>query len=143
MQPDFPREFLKTLVMFASLTAQQQVQRCQQILAHAWMVRTFIKHSEEVEDFPELMPAARAVFDTCRAVEHLIDNPPEYLRIVKKKLPKLRRAAEQFAADAPQASIHMNFQQAAISLLACCQQMDELTAEALPPRPAPSDNAQA
>ena len=26
----------------------------QKVMAHAWMVRTFIKHSDEVEDFPEI-----------------------------------------------------------------------------------------
>ena len=104
------------------------MQRCQEILAHAWMVRTFIKHSEEVEDFPELMHAARTVFDTCRAVEHLVDNPDEYLRILRKKLTKLRKASEQFAIDAPEASLHMNFEQAVISLAACHRRLEELTA---------------
>ena len=28
------------------------VDECQDVMAHAWMVRTFVKHSEEVEDFP-------------------------------------------------------------------------------------------
>ena len=51
------------------LTLDGAVARCQIILAHAWMVRTFVKHSEVVEDFPELMHIVRTVFDTCRALE--------------------------------------------------------------------------
>lgn len=95
---------------------KDRVQRCQRILAHAWMVRTFVKHSDEVEDFPELMHLPRTVFDLCRAVEHLVDRPEEYLRILRKKLPRLRKAIEQFSHDAPLASAHTNFQQAVISI---------------------------
>ncbi len=52
------------------------VERCQTILAHAWMVRTFVKHSPEVEEFPELMGIVRNVFDLCRAVESRVEDPP-------------------------------------------------------------------
>ena len=99
------------------------VDRCQKVLAHAWMVRTFIKHSDEVEDFPELMGIVRAVFDTSRAVETRADDPAGYLRMLRKKIGKLTRAAEKFRDDAPLASTHTNFQQAVISIDAC---VDEL-----------------
>ena len=62
------------------------VSRCETIMAHAWMVRTFIKHSDEVEDFPELMGIVRAVFDTARALETRIDDPVGYLRMLRKKI---------------------------------------------------------
>ena len=45
----------------------------QKTMAHAWMVRTFIKHCDEVEDFPELMGIVRAVFDMSRAIENKVD----------------------------------------------------------------------
>ena len=38
------------------------VDRSQKVFAHAWMVRTFIKHSDEAEDFPEILNIARVVF---------------------------------------------------------------------------------
>ena len=94
------------------------IEQCQQALAHAWMVRTFVKHSDEVEQFPELMQLVRAVFDTARALETRVDDPAGYFRMLQKKLGKLRRASEQFAHDAPHASTHTNFAQAVVSMRA-------------------------
>ena len=67
------------------------VERCQEIMAHAWMVRTFIKHSDEVEDFPELMGIVRAVFDTSRALETRVTEEPAYLKMLSKKIGKLEK----------------------------------------------------
>lgn len=108
------------------LTPEQIVQRCQKIMAHAWMVRTFVKHSEEAEDFPELMNMVRAVFDTSRALETRADDPPAYLHMLRKKIGKLKSAAGQFRSDAAEASSHTNFQQAAISLDACVEELSAL-----------------
>ena len=85
-------------------------------MAHAWMVRTFVKHSPEAEDFPELMGIARTIFDLSRALETRIAEPSGYFRMLGKKLHRLRGAIEQFAVDAPQASTHTNFAQAVISI---------------------------
>lgn len=104
----------------------QLVQRAQQVMAHAWMVRTFIKHSEEVEEFPELMGIVRGVFDTACALETRIDDPAGYFKMLAKKIGKLRKAAEQFAIDAPEASAHTNFQQAVISMNACVAELEQL-----------------
>ena len=60
--------------MTAKKTPAEIVERCQQIMAHAWMVRTFVKHSEEAEDFPELMGITRAVFDTSCALETRLED---------------------------------------------------------------------
>jgi len=111
------------------------VARCQVIFAHAWMVRTFIKHSEAVEDFPELMQAARTVFDVSRALECHVDDPPAYLAMLRKKLGKLRQAAEQFRHDAPIASDHTNFRQAVISLDGCVAELETLIKMAPAPPP--------
>jgi hypothetical protein len=102
-----------------SLTAEQAVARCQAILAHAWMVRTFVKHSPEAEDFPELMEIARTIFDVSRALEVHVAEPATYLQTLRKKIGKLRTAAEKFRHDAPLASSHTNFQQAVISIDTC------------------------
>lgn len=106
------------------------VGECQDVMAHAWMVRTFVKHCEEVEDFPELMGVVRAVFDTCRALETRLGNPGGYMKMLTKKIGRLRRATEQFAEDAPLASTHTNFQQAVRSMQICLERLDELLAEA-------------
>lgn len=102
------------------------VSQCQTVLAHAWMVRTFVKHSTEVEDFPELMGIVRAVFDLSRAVEPRVSDPPEYFKMLDKKLPELRRAGEKFAIDAPHASTHTNFAQSVISIRASTEELTRL-----------------
>lgn len=109
---------------------EKLVARSQTIMAHAWMVRTFVKHSAEVEEFPELMEIVRTVFDMSRALETRVEDPAAYLHMLKKKIGKLRQAAEQFRHDAPLASSHTNFQQAVISIDACVAALEEILAEA-------------
>jgi len=76
----------------------------------------------------------RSVFDTARALETRVDDPPGYLRMLQKKLGKLRRASEQFAHDAPQASTHTNFVQAVVSMRAAVDSLGRLLEQApLPP----------
>lgn len=109
-----------------SLTAQQAVERAETIMAHAWMVRTFVKHSTEIDDFPELMEIVRTVFDLARALETRINDPAGYLHMLRKKIGKLRKAADQFRHDAPLASDHTNFKQAVISIDACVDALEDL-----------------
>ena len=108
-------------------------------MAHAWMIRTFIKHSDEVEDYPELNEMARTIFDVFRAVETQVEDPLSYFRTVRKKLRTLSSAAEQFEKDAWHASTHTNFQQAAIAAKFLGEQLLDLVSEAekLVPRPVP------
>ena len=95
-------------------------------MAHAWMVRTFVKHSDEAEDFPELMGIVRAVFDMSRALETRVGDPAAYLQMLRKKLSKLRTAALEFRQHAAQASLHTNFQQAVVSMDACVEELERL-----------------
>jgi len=113
------------------------VERSQKLMSHAWMIRTFVKHSDEVEDFPQLNEMARTIFDVFRAVETQIHDPAGYFRTVRKKLGKLQAAAEQFAKDAWHASTHTNFQQAVIASRFLVEQLSELLAEAEFLLPAP------
>lgn len=108
----------------------QLVDRCERVMAHAWMVRTFIKHCEEVEDFPELMGIVRAVFDSSRALETRISDPAGYFKMLAKKIGKLKAATVQFRSDAAEASTHTNFALAVKSMDACCEDLDALLAEA-------------
>lgn len=103
---------------------KQLVERCQKSMAHAWMVRTFIKHCDEVEDYPELMGIVRAVFDMSRAIESKTGDPAVYFKFVGKKIGKLKAAAEQFEKDAWAASTHTNFQQAVISVKYAAEQIE-------------------
>ena len=111
-----------------NLTLEQIVAECETVMSHAWMVRTFIKHCDEVEDFPELMGIARAVFDTSRALETRVGDPAGYLAMLRKKIGRLRTAAEQFRHDAQTASTHMNFRQAVLSMDACVARLEQLLA---------------
>ncbi|VAX42349.1 hypothetical protein MNBD_PLANCTO02-1194 [hydrothermal vent metagenome] len=106
----------KATVFMTMQTQLEIVHRCQKVMSHAWVVRTFIKHCDEVEDFPELMNIARIIFDTSCALETRLDDPAQYLRMLQKKIGKFQKAVEQFHIDAPQASTHTNFVQAGISL---------------------------
>ena len=92
------------------------------------MVRTFVKHAPEAEDFPELMEIARCIFDTSRALEAHVADPAVYLQTLRKKIGKLRQAAEKFRRDAPLASTHTNFQQAVISTDACVADLEAVLA---------------
>lgn len=111
-----------------SFPTHETVARCQTILAHAWMVRTFVKHGPEVEDFPELMGIVRTVFDISRALETRVDDPAAYLHMLRKKIGKLRQAAAEFRRDAPLASGHTNFRQAVISMDGCVLELENVLA---------------
>ena len=122
------------------------VRRCDEVLAHAWMVRTFIKHGEEIDDYPELMGIVRSVFDISRALETRQADPIGYVRMLNKKVGKLRKAAELFAVDALKASTHTNFQQAVKSMNVCVRELLALSTRgqdllaALPPTALASSN---
>lgn len=102
------------------------MRRIDVVVAHAWMVRTFLKHAPEVEEDVERMAIPREIFDFARAVESRRDDPVAYLKMVRKKLGKLRAAANRFAAEQPDISNHTNFQQAALSLAGCVAAIQEI-----------------
>jgi aminodeoxyfutalosine deaminase len=108
------------------LHPSQVADEIDKLFSHLWMVRTFVKHAPEVEDFPELMQVVRAIFDASRAVETHRRDPTDFLRMVKKKRAKLKAAAEQFRKDAPLASDHTNFKMAVRSLDAALEALDRL-----------------
>ena len=119
--------------MHAELTAAQAMERIHVVVAHAWMVRTFLKHAPEFEENVERMEIPRTIFDFARAVEarHAAGDADGYVKMVRKKLGRLRATAEQFAKDQPEISNHTNFQQAAISLGGCVRAIQEVL-ESLP-----------
>lgn len=112
----------------ASLTPKAVVARCNRVMAHAWMVRTFVKHSEEAEEYPDLYLLARTVFDMARALETRLDDPAGYLRMLRKKLGRLGRATEAFRAEVAQASEHTNWKMAVASIEGCVADLRELLA---------------
>ena len=113
------------------MQATEAMERINVILTHAWMVRTFLKHSEEIQDDEEMLEVHRMIFDYIRALEPSYErkDAQDYLRRAKGKLPKLRRVAELFAHEYPRISAHTNFQMAAASLTACIRGIDDVLAQ--------------
>jgi cob(I)alamin adenosyltransferase len=101
-------------------------------LAHIWMVRTFLKHSEEAAEDDELADVHRELYDYMLALGGPLKegNAEEYLKVARKKLAKLRRATERFIAIQPEISGHTNFQMAAASLRAAVDAIGQLLSTA-------------
>ena len=132
------------------MTPEESVTRLNTVLAHAWMVRTFLKHADEIQDSEDMLEVPRTLYDAIRAVEPAFQRGDlaDFLRRLKGKLPKLRRVADSFAAHFKEFSPHTNFEMASASLLGVVKQMEEIFAavdwdavKALPPVPRQPDAA--
>ena len=112
------------------MTADDAMERLNTILAHAWMVRNFLKHADEVQDDEEMLEVHRMIYDYIRAAEpgYLRKDTKEYLHRIRSKLPKLRKVAEHFSENYKNVSSHTNFEMAARSLEGCVRQIDEILA---------------
>ena len=112
------------------MTPEEAVERLNTVLAHAWMVRTFLKHADEIQDDEELLDVPRTVFDYIRMVEPSAQRGDhrDYLRRIRGRLPKLRRAAELLAREFRRVSDHTNFEMASRSLTGCVRAIEEVVA---------------
>ena len=112
------------------MTPEEAMERLNGVMAHAWMVRNFLKHADEVQDDEEMLEVHRMIFDFIRAAEpsYLRKDAKEYLHRVRGKLSKLRRVAEYFAREWQRVSAHTNFEMAALSLTGCVKQIEEILA---------------
>jgi hypothetical protein len=117
------------------MTPNEAVERLQGVLAHIWMVRTFLKHAEEIQDDEELLAVPRTLFDYVRAVEPAAqrNDSKEFLHRIHGKLSKLRRAAELLQTEHHRVSSHTNFEMAALSLRTSLHQIEEILASAREP----------
>src|SRR6478752_7297089 len=72
-------------------------------LSHVWMVRAFLKHSEEAAEDEELADVHRELYDFMLALGGPLKevNSDEYLKLGRKKLGKLKKATEKFAEIQP------------------------------------------
>jgi hypothetical protein len=127
------------------MSPEEAVARLNAVLAHAWMVRTFLKHADEIQASEDMLDVPRTLYDSIRAVEpaFLRGDLADFLRRLKGKLPKLRRAADYFAAHFKEFSPHTNFEMASASLLGVVKQMEEIFAavdwDAVKALPKPAD----
>jgi hypothetical protein len=112
------------------MSPEEAVTRLNTVLAHAWMVRTFLKHADEIQADEGMLDVPRTLYDGIRAVEPARERGDhgDFLRRLKGKLPKLRRVAEHFNAHFREFSPHTNFEMAAASLLGVVKQMEEILA---------------
>src|SRR5262249_52500212 len=112
------------------MSPAEAVERLNVLLAHLWMVRTYLKHADEVVNDEELIEIPRLLYDSIRAVEpaFLKGDTATYLRRLKGKLPKLRKGAELFAREYKRVSAHTNFEMAAMSFSGAVRQMEEVFA---------------
>lgn len=112
------------------MSSNEAIERLNSILAHLWMIRTFLKHADEVVEDEELIEIPRLLYDSIRAVEpsFLKGDFPTYLRRLKGKLPKLRKGAELFAREYKRVSAHTNFEMASLSFTGAVRQMEEIFA---------------
>lgn len=121
------------------MTPAEVVERLNEVLAHLWMIRTFLKHAEEIQDDAELLEVPRTLFDSIRAVEPARErgDHAEFLHRLRGKLPRIRRVAELFQREHRRVSDHTNFQMCAVSLCACVRRMEEIlaTLDHVPPKP--------
>ncbi len=100
------------------MTPEQAVQRIDTLLSHVWMVRTFIKHSDEAADDEDLREVHRLLYDYMLALGGPLReaDTEKYLKTARKKYGKLKQATELFCEIQPEVSTHTNFQMGAVSL---------------------------
>jgi hypothetical protein len=100
------------------MTPDEAMRRIDALLSHVWVVRTFVKHSEEAEDDEELMEVVRTLYDYSLSLGPAWNtkDAAEYLKLAHKKFAKLRQATADFARLQPEVSVHTNFKMAVTSL---------------------------
>src|SRR4029453_1693374 len=101
-------------------------------LAHVWMVRAFLKHSDEAAEDDEVAKVHRELYDYMLALGGPLKdgNFQEYLKVAQKKYAKLRRATEEFIRIQPEVSQHTNFIMASASLAAAVTEIGRLLEDA-------------
>ncbi len=109
----------------SQLASAEKVQKLDDLLSHVWMVRTFLKHSEEAEEDDELNEVHRTLYDYMLALGGPLRdrNHEKYLKMAKKKLNRLKKSNKLFQEIQPEISSHTNFQMAAKSLRIAVQQI--------------------
>jgi cob(I)alamin adenosyltransferase len=107
---------------------QEIMQQVDDQLAHVWMVRAFLKHSDEAQEDDDLADVHRDLYDYMLALGGPLQagNAAEYLKTARKKLAKLERATAAFATMQPEISTHTNFQMAVVSLRTAVQRIAAL-----------------
>ena len=109
------------------MTPDETMRRIDTLLSHVWMVRAFLKHSDEAAEEDEIAEVHRELYDYMLALGAPLKagDAAEYLKLATKKFAKLRRATELFVRIQPEVSSHTNFQMAAQSLVAAVTEIGD------------------
>jgi hypothetical protein len=131
---DIDQEIASTEISEAGAGSSAQIAMMSEIdnwISHVWMVRTFLKHSDEATDDEELAEVHRGLYDFMLALGPSLDtgDAQRYLKISRKKIGKLRAVTADFVELQPEVSGHMNFKMAAKSLSLAVKQIDRLLQE--------------
>jgi tRNA U34 5-carboxymethylaminomethyl modifying GTPase MnmE/TrmE len=126
--------------MTPALSPEDAVRRIDMLLSHVWMVRTFLKHSDEAVEDEEIQGVHRELYDYMLALGGKLaaDDADAYLKQARKKLSKLERACELFLEIQPEVSGHMNFQMAAQSLSSAVREIGEILGSLHSTKPDPN-----
>jgi hypothetical protein len=110
------------------MNRDEAMRRIETLLSHVWMVRAFVKHSDEAAEDEELQEVHHTLYDYQLAVGAAWreQNVDEYLLAARKKFAKLRQASEDFARLQPEVSTHTNFQMAVASLRAAVTEIGQI-----------------
>ena len=76
------------------MSPEDAMERLNGILAHAWMVRTFLKHADEIQEDEGMLDVPRTLYDSIRAVE------PAFERARRRRIPS---QVEREVVEIPQA----------------------------------------
>ncbi len=112
------------------MTIPDAIPLLNECLAHLWMIRTYLKHQEEVQDDPEMIEVPRLLYDSIRAVEpsFLKGDFETYVRRLRGKVGKLKKNAEFFAREYKRISAHTNYEMASLSYTGAVKRIEEILA---------------
>lgn len=110
------------------MTPEEAVARAEIALAHAWMIRTFLKHADEIQSSVEMLEVPRTLYDSIRSVEPARERGDvgDFLRRLRGKLGKIRRVAHYFRDHFRDFSPHTNYEMASVSLLGVVAGLEEI-----------------
>jgi cob(I)alamin adenosyltransferase len=108
--------------------SNEEMRRIDDLLSHVWVVRTFLKHSEEAEEDERLFEIQRALYDYMHSLGAAwkANDAQAYVKQAAKKFHRLRSSAQRFSQLQPEVSTHTNFAMARRSLNVAVQEIGSL-----------------
>lgn len=109
---------------------EASVQQIDDQLSHLWVVRTFLKQSDEATDDADLQDIVQQLYDFVVAFSpaKLDEDHEAFLEIGKKRWSKLKAMADLFDEIQPEVSDHTNFEMANRSLQLAVGRIGQLLA---------------